>query len=102
MQVSGSARNVYPHRGSPPQLVVSLDRATMELHQLLYQRQTDTGAFMGARLRGATAKEPIEYMHQVLGCDPTTTIDDRQPDVLALQALHDTVLARECELQRVG
>src|SRR5690348_6502016 len=82
----------------------ALDRhiAAVESSQFLYQRQTNTCAFMRSRTRAANAVKPLEHFRQIRIGNTDPCVADSQLDVAAALFQHDCNLPLECEFESVA
>jgi hypothetical protein len=78
--VRASERNDDTEAGEPLGLGLHLDRAPVQLHQLLGQRQPDPDTSLSPPIRRIDLEEPLEHPREVLGGDARARVLDLDAD----------------------
>ena len=97
----GTERDPYPERGPLSDLARDLDRAAVQLHELLHERQADAGALVRAPVRRFDAVKALEQARQLLLGDADTRVSDLEHCVAIVSPQSHGHRPGERELERV-
>ena len=99
-----SRASAYAHREgrAAPFLARDDDSPSMQADQFLYQRETDTGAFVRPRPRMSDPMKPFEHAAEVCLANADAGVDDAQFHVIVLRSQLHSYFAFERELEGIA